>query len=165
MQSYYEKNREDNQSLEYKRSTNHSYPPHFHLNLEIFLLDRGEYEITVNDNKYTVTDGDIVVFDSYDIHSYERKSVPKAGGNDGLLVIPYRYLTRFNGWRKNFRITTPIIRNERLCAELLALADKYLIGETDERVKESALDLLLARLLESLQFSESKTKDEGMLRH
>ncbi len=160
MQGYYEKTREDDARLECQRNGDHSFPAHFHVNLEIFALGTGKYEVSVNDTRYELCSGDIAVFDSYDVHSYQKKS---AVGDDLVLVVPLGYLRRFNAARKNYKIKNSVIHDEALCREIISLADKYLRTDADEQVREAAIELVLARLCEKLSFEENKRKDESAL--
>ncbi|MBQ7368122.1 MAG: helix-turn-helix domain-containing protein [Clostridia bacterium] len=160
MKGYYEKKREDDASLVCQRNSDHSYPSHFHVNLEIFALLKGEYEVGVNDARYKLCGGDIIVFDSYDVHSYQKKSEVC---EDVILVVPLGYLQRFNAARKNLKIQSRVLHDEPLCRELLSLADGYLNAEVSEQVREAAIELVLARLSEKLTFEESKRKDESAL--
>lgn len=160
MKGYYEKNREDNALLHCKRCGSHSYPAHFHSNLEIFALAKGEYEIVVNDARYQLRGGDIAVFDSYDVHSYRQKSTDC---DDLVLIVPLGYAQRFNATRKDLKLQSNVIHDETLCREILSLADEYLKDTVNERVREAAVELVLARLAEKLSFEENKGKDECAL--
>ncbi|MBO5240586.1 MAG: helix-turn-helix transcriptional regulator [Clostridia bacterium] len=162
MRSYYEKHRDDKEQLLFARSSNHTFPPHFHLNLELFALAQGEYELLIGERRRRVVGGEIAVIDSYEVHAYEKMGGAERA-DDCVLQIPYRYLRRFNVARRNLKIAEPVVRDEALCAEILSLADQYLKKDTDERVKTAAIELILARLVERLQFEEVKSKDEGAL--
>ena len=74
-----------------------AFPAHYHANLEIFLLERGSYLVTVNGKTYAVEEGGIVFSDSYDIHSYERVDM-REDESGYVVIIPYSYLQRFNLW-------------------------------------------------------------------
>lgn len=160
MKAFYEKQREEAEELAVQRNRYHIFPAHFHLNLEVLLLRKGSYTICLGDKRQEVGAGSVVVFDSYEIHAYEECVLPEE--RDSCVVIfPYRYLRKFNEWRKNFKIAEPILCDGALCDELLEIADKYLTG--GEEIKEAAADLFLARLYERLTFAENKARDEGAL--
>ena len=69
---YYEKIRDDDKSILVQRSKNHTYPAHFHTHLELFLLQKGEYELFLDGKTEKMRGGDIAVIDSFAIHSYQR---------------------------------------------------------------------------------------------
>lgn len=160
MEAFYEKNREEENELSVQRNRQHVFPAHFHLNLEVLLLRKGRYTICVGERRQEVSAGSVVVIDSYQIHAYE-KCVLEEERDSCVVIFPYRYLRKFNEWRKNLSIAEPFLCDGALCDELLHIADVYLTG--GEETKEAAADLFLARLYERLQFAEGKTRDEGAL--
>lgn len=160
MEAFYEKTREEKDELDVQRNSHHIFPAHFHMNLEVLLLRKGGYTVRVGDRRQEVGAGSIVVIDSYEIHGYEDCAL-KERRDSCVVIFPYRYLRKFNEWRKNFSIAEPIIRDVALCDELLKIADTYLTG--GEEIKEAAADLFLARLYERLRFSETKARGESAL--
>lgn len=160
MEAFYEKMREEADELNVQRNPNPIFPAHFHLNLEVFLLRKGGYTVRVGDRRQEVGAGSVVVIDSYEIHGYEDCAFKEA--RDACVVIfPYRYLQKFNEWRKNLTISEPILCDETLCGELMQIADTYLTGS--EQIKGAAADLFLARLYERLRFSENKARGDSSL--
>lgn len=160
MEAFYEKTREEKDELAVQRNSQHIFPAHFHMNLEVLLLRKGGYTVRIGDRRQEVGAGSVVVIDSYEIHGYEDCAL-KERRDSCVVIFPYRYLRRFNEWRKNFTIAEPIIRDAALCDELLKIADTYLTG--GEEIKEAAADLFLARLYERLRFSENKARGESAL--
>lgn len=160
MEAFYEKTREEKDELVVQRNRQHIFPAHFHINLEVLLLRKGRYTVRVGEKLQEVGEGSVVVIDSYEIHSYEN-CVLQEERDSCVVIFPYRYLRKFNEWRKNFTIAEPIICDAMLCDELLKIADAYLTG--GEELKEAAADLFLARLYERLRFSENKARSESSL--
>ncbi len=145
------------------RSVNHNYPLHFHRNLEILLLKRGEYEVIINGENYLVSSGQIAVVDSYDVHGYSSPLALDGEKDSCVVLIPYEYLGTFNARRKNLRIAARVISDEKLCDELLKIVDGYLKTCYPESVKRAATELFLALLFDKMQFTEEKGKDEVIL--
>lgn len=163
MKGFYEKSREENQKVTVHRNSDYRFPLHFHRNLEIMLLKKGKYEIFVNGERYELTGGQIAVADSYDAHAYLGE-LPSQESSDGcVMMIPHDYLSAFNARRKNLRVAHPVVTDEKLCAELLLLVDRYLIPDHPEQVKRAAIDLILSLLYGSLQFTKEERKDEVLL--
>ncbi len=160
MEAFYEKMREETNELNVQRNPNPIFPAHFHLNLEVLLLRKGGYTVRVGDWRQEVGAGSVVVIDSYEIHGYE-DCVFKEARDACVVIFPYRYLQKFNEWRKNLKIAEPIICDGALCDELMQIADAYLTGS--EPIKEAAADLFLARLYERLRFSENKARGDSSL--
>lgn len=162
MKSFYEKRRDDVSSLVIQRNTKNAYPAHFHNNLEVCLIRNGVYDVGVNGKSYRVERGGILVIDSFDIHSYAEQ--PFAGERDTcVLIIPHRYLDRFHAIKKGMQIAEPLIRDEGLCNSMLRIIDDYLLPSASERVKQAAVELLLAMLGEHLVLAKSKGGDERVL--
>lgn len=160
MEAFYEKTREEKDELNVQRNPQPIFPAHFHLNLEVLLLRKGDYTVRIGDRWQKIGAGSVVVIDSYEIHGYEN-CVSQEERDCCVVIFPYRYLRKFNEWRKNFTIAEPIIFDAALCDELLRIADTYLTG--GEEIKEAAADLILARLYERLRFSENKARGESAL--
>lgn len=162
MKSFYEKYREDNGELIVFKRDNRAYPAHFHKNLEIFILLRGRFELLINEKRYEMTDGQIAVIDSYDVHAYG------FGSEDSeslVLLIPYEYLQAFNAERRNLKIANPIFKDGALASEILKIADEYLADGREERIRIAGVGLVLALLYGKLSFTEDKNPNEvGLIR-
>ena len=118
MRSFYEKRRDDEACLVIQRNAENTFPAHFHNNLEICLIKNGSYEIGVNDKRYRVENGGVIVIDSFDIHSYEE--LPFRGERDTcVVIIPYCYLDRFHAAKRGMRIAEPLIKDVDFCDKLL----------------------------------------------
>ncbi len=161
MNSYYEKHREDSPDLIIQRNSSHVYPAHFHRNVEVYVLEKGAYELSVNDEIYRMSDGQIAVIDSYDVHEYHRAL--SAERSDCVLVFPYEYLGGFYAKRKNMRIANPIVCDQALCGKILELTDKFLICKESECVKQAASELIWTMLREKLDFAEEKKRGDAAL--
>ncbi|MBO5412293.1 MAG: helix-turn-helix transcriptional regulator [Clostridia bacterium] len=164
MDILYERTREERNRLECSVSRNRVFPPHFHLDLELHVLRRGNITVNVNGEEQEVHDGTITIIDSYDVHSFRNQS----GENwqDLLLIIPYKFLTRFNAIRENFKIADPFIHDPALCEELYAVADRFLLNpdfRSDENVQACAVDLLLSLLCRRIEFSKKKERGDAIL--
>lgn len=126
MKNFYEKHRDDAAKLMIARNDSHVYPAHFHINMEIFIIRKGEYDLTINETQYHLTSGCIAIIDSYDIHSFDRQWETH-DVDDCVLNIPFSMLTRFYANKGRMQLASPIIQNEKLCEQLLYLIDEYLI--------------------------------------
>ena len=162
MESFYEKRRDDYDDLAVQRNRSNTYPAHFHNSLEIFLVKHGHYEVHLNGKRYEVTDGSVLVIDSFDIHSYNDLA-KNAVRDTCVLIIPYKYLNRFWATRKDRRIAKALISDPTLCARLLSFGDEFLGEGQNEAVKRAAVELLLAMLGERLEFVESRSGDDRVL--
>ena len=162
MESFYEHKWDNGCGMSVRVNSRHEFPAHFHACLEIFLLKRGNYAITINGERREMQDGSIAVMDSFVVHSYERLSEV---GEDCVLVVPYSYLQRFNFLRQNKKIKNEIFKNEQLCEELLFIVNKYLSPKNSKNVQETCMELLLTMLGENLIYSgERRSSEEDLIR-
>ena len=63
MKGFYEQHREQEDRLYVFQRGKHLFPAHYHQNLEIFLLKKGAYVVTINGKKHRLTGGSVCVFD------------------------------------------------------------------------------------------------------
>ncbi len=161
MREFYENMRDQSEGVMVSRTENHIYPPHFHLSFEVMLVRKGGYDITLAGKKQSVEPGDVVLIDSYEIHSYDKRHKSLSESDDCVLVFPYRYLNKFNSMRENLSISEPIIRDGALCSELMEIADKYLSG--GNHISEAGVDLFFAMLFDKIKYTELRKKDEPSL--
>ena len=151
MKAYHEQLREQSEQLIVQRSTNHTYNPHFHINVELLIVRKGSTKITYNTNDYQLLDGMIAFFDSYDIHGYETNC--QVDTDDCLLVIPLKFLDNFNKTRKSGKISSPIIYDPELCNNLINLIDSFLINQKDLTVQSAVINLILSSISTKLQIT------------
>ena len=149
-------------TLQIARNASHLYPAHFHLDLEIFMLKAGDLSLTLNGKSFPVKSGDIVVVDSYDVHSYD-KNESQGERNSCVLIIPYRYLEKFNSRRKYFKIKNALLHEPELCNRLISIVDEYVNSDCSDSVKEAGIEMILALLSEKLVFTDEKGNEDGVL--
>lgn len=148
------------ETVEVERYQSCSFPAHYHAGIEIFLLEKGHYTLTINGVNYEATNGCVAVSDSFDVHAYKKHEEKQTSC---VLIVPYSYLQRFNFWRKNLRFQTHVLHDSKLCKELLKIVDAYLVCPTSQFSQETATELLLARILEKFPLIEEKRKKEDVL--
>ncbi len=154
---YYEKWRDDDNDMVVHRNGTHLFPAHFHANLEIFLLGRGAFDVSVNGKKYHMQAGDIAVADSYDIHSYDC-DLRGEECDDCVLILPFDILGDWQVRRQARRIAEPILHDAALCEKLLRVVD--LCRSESEAVREAGAGVVLALLGERLKLESECVKDE-----
>ncbi len=164
MNAFYEEQRENDRELRIIRNGNHSYRPHFHINVELLIVKRGDYRVQVNGNEYRVQSGRVLLCDSYDIHAYERLS-EGAQDDDCVLIIPPRYLERFATYQRGRRLLTPLFCDAALCDTLLSLVDTVLTTAEGEYLTASTLDYMLSLLLEKATLTKGEeNRDIALIR-
>lgn len=152
MKAIYEQSREESSNIFIRRSKEHGFYPHFHINVEIYIVKHGNAVVSCNGKEYGLSDGNIAFFDSYDIHSYEKTYVN--GVDDCVLIIPLKYLSKFNSLKKSAKIVSPIISDPELVDKVLHLIDCYVKNSDSESVRSSATDLILSLIHEKLEYAD-----------
>lgn len=162
MKAFYEEYRDDDENLDVRRNGFYLFPPHFHRNIEILIVNQGAYTVVHNGVSYSVKDGDIFFCGSYDLHSY---GTPEGKEQDDCcVIIPARLTSAFNERNKGLRPVSPVIREPALCAELLNIADRWMVKEKNpDAVRGAAANLLLSLIEQKLELRPGKEKDETQL--
>ncbi len=164
MNAFYEEQRENDTQLRIIRNGNHSYQPHFHMNVELLVVRKGDYRVRLNGGEHRVKDGCLLLCDSYDIHAYERLSSGEQE-DDCILIIPPRYLERFSAYRHGRRLLSPRLCDAALCDTVLRLVDTVLSRTESEYVTASTVDHILSLLLEKGQLTEEgEERDVALIR-
>ncbi len=160
MKDFYERRREENAHIHCSRSRPHTYPAHFHQNLELYIIRSGEYTLDVNGEKIVLSAPSLAVIDSYEVHTYIGGT---EGADDCTVVIPYRYLERFNLDRGNRAIAERVLSGGELVDRLLSIIDGYIIPDESEAIVDAGVALLLAVLLSHLRLSDKSERGESAL--
>ncbi len=161
MKAYYEYEREHNLKFDIV-SPCCLIGAHFHSNLEVFLVKSGEYQITKNGVTEIISAGEIAVFDSYDVHSYDKQLQEQT--ENAAIIIPHRYLEKFNSLRQNKHIKTFVIKNEKLLNELYSFTKDWLKGRAQEHIIFAGAQMFLALLYGSLEFENTTFSDGEAIR-
>lgn len=156
MNNFYEYFRDKENELYYKIDNNPVYPPHFHAGIEVFILKKGFFTLTINGAQINLTAGSIAVVDSYEIHSYDFKA--KLEENSAALLIPYEF-RRFLVPSDKHKIDRHVITNGTLSAKLISLIEEYIVNKP-KQVKDGAIVLICSLLKEHLAFSTENEKDD-----
>jgi two-component system response regulator YesN len=160
MNEFYEKHRDDRDSLVINRNGHHIFPAHFHRSPEILLVNKGGYRITVSGVEYEVRAGSVAVIDSFEVHSYDAR-LSDGEVDDCVIIFPYRHLARLQSYGGEKKIKYPVIYDSELCASLLLLADTHIKGS--DSISDAANDLFFTLLDSRLEYTEAKRSGEGNL--
>ena len=161
MSTFYEAYRDDFQGVYVYKDKNSIFPSHYHASLEIFILKKGFYTITINDISYNVSGGSVVVFDSYEVHSYDFKGMQF--NDNTVIILPFEFRS-FLLPNPKMKISPPIINDGVFASKLSNLIDDYVVDKPYS-VQSGALSLICSLLKEKLTFvSNSEVKDTAVLR-
>lgn len=160
MRTFFEKKRDNYQQIYIIRNGKRIFPPHFHSNLEIFIVKNGKYTVSNNNKIYEISSGEIFIFESFDIHGYDTKITENS--EDIVIIIPYKYLNNFNAFKKGKTIENSHIKNKELIEKLLKIIDEIEKSEIDYKT-QALIDLFLATLSEELTFTNKTEKTDSYL--
>ncbi len=161
MKGYFELHQDSNKKVTISSGPDFFILPHFHQKMEIFMLVEGAYTVMRNGVSYTLQGGDIVIFDSYDIHSYEHKK----GDVKGIaVIIPPKVAPEFFSRKNGKQLSFPIISNPELCKKLYDIVVNFVKPkENGADLKASAGALALYLLEPYLTYINSGVNDETAL--
>ena len=148
MKAYYEKNREQEGKLIVVKPC-YLIKAHFHNNLEVFVVKSGNYQITYNGTVQNVSSGQVAFFDSYDVHSYDKKI---SDGENCVVLIPYKYIERFNILRNSKHVKNSVITNYNLAKKLYFIVENVFLKESKEEILQAGAELFLSYLYGAFEF-------------
>ena len=162
MKSFYQQHQDRKLNLDYRKGSRFTFPAHFHKNFEIFILRNGSYKVTHNGTNFLLSAGDVIFFDSYDIHMYDK---PFDQNTDGLvLIVPTNMAEKFCKEKAGKKILHPVFSDIKLCEKIISLSEEFLIPtHINATVKQCACELVLSLIREKLVFSSEKVNDETTL--
>lgn len=153
METFFE-NINDEQNLSVFRRMEHSWPTHFHANIEIFIVKRGSYEVMCNGKSFTLTENQIAFFDHYDLHSYHNNG---SIGDDCVLIIPLSLSGNFDATRKG-NATETVIKDEYLADKILSVIDDLIQHKNDKYTSFAAINYILALIRQRFTFTRNETE-------
>lgn len=139
------------------RNVEHSWPTHFHSNLELFIVRQGKYEVTKNGESYIVGNDSVFLFDNYDLHSYSKLDNTS---DDCVIMIPADVSKAFDAARNGKRIKTTVIRDQKLTDTILDAIDEMNLipvgsGVADDKYYvDSVVNYVLCLLYKRLEYAE-----------
>ncbi|MNO15428.1 HTH-type transcriptional activator RhaS [compost metagenome] len=132
------------------QSTNITFYPHFHAEIEFIYVISGAIRIGVNEESRMLRQGDMVVCGSNDIHYFDSRGLES---EIMILICKPEWITMTKSWPLDFRFTSPYIPANTPGLERVQKILEELIREKNER--QPGYPLLLkagiARLYGSLQ--------------
>ena len=145
---------ENTPKLSMYRRVEHSWPTHFHTNIEIFIVKKGSYEVSRNGEYFTLTENQIAFFDHYDLHSYHNKG---AIGDDCVVIIPSDFSAEFDANRKGTASET-LITDPVLVDKVLAVIDDLIPYKHDKYYALACINYILALIGQKLTFTRNNAE-------
>ena len=161
MDAFFEMAREEILSPHIIKNKDYVFKTHFHSNLEILLVNKGECPITCNGRNYLIKDGQIAFFDSFVFHGYDNN--PTKNVDTRLMVIPLSYAENFLAYKNGLSISNFLIDDAKLCNKLIQVIDDFIYEQKNQTVLSAGIQLFLALLSEKLEFKKSDISSEHNL--
>lgn len=114
MKAKFNSTREQSNRLVFDTGMNPEIGLHFHSQLEIMMVDRGEVEVWVNERRECLKTGEISVALSYDAHGYRSLSPTEVT----FMILPTDYCKDFLQETRHKRLRNPFIRDPEIYKEL-----------------------------------------------
>lgn len=160
MNYFYEKERDEADELMITRLNEKNYPPpHFHKQVEIFYAGDDDVDFTLNGNSGTAMRGEVVVYDSYDIHSFNRQRKLTQ-----VIVIPQSMLGRFEKIKDGRMFSENIIKSGERAEHIRRLMDElYNCNDKNSLLAYGIIQTILGEVLEALPLSSMpRPKDNSI---
>ena len=159
MKAFLEPRANDREYVMISRNGKHLYAPHFHYNIEVFIVKSGRHVVTANGKEYVLESGTVALFDCYDIHSYDA-DLSQGKKDDCVIILPLDYASHYVQEKGDKKLATPLIHNAELCDKLLELIDRGIAPNTaDTRLISAYTEVFFALLYPHLQFVERGKND------
>lgn len=121
---------------------------HFHSHVEIFLLLKGEQQVTIGNCTRTLKAGELAVADTFESHSY----LYKAGSISTILIIPPVYLTDYFAYKNLGKLSTNFIFDKKIFDECASLVEKINTSE-NLLLRKGYINVLLGIIAQYCKFS------------
>ncbi|MUG85906.1 helix-turn-helix domain-containing protein [Paenibacillus timonensis] len=144
MKSFYQNWKLDPElPMDIYQSTNITFYPHFHAEIEFIYVASGEIRIGVNEESRLLRQGDMVICGSNDIHTFDSRGL---ASEIVILICKPEWITMSKSWPVDFRFASPFIPANTPGLEAVDKLLDELIREKNEREPGSLL-LLKAGIL------------------
>ena len=120
MQPYFELYREFDRKISYIENRNDSFDPHFHSNIELLYVKKGEVEVTVRDQKRRLFAGDLAIASSYEPHGFA--SIGETVVQ--VFLFPSDALPDFTRMTEDYRLASSFLKRCSRTAEIVSLMER-----------------------------------------
>ena len=124
---------------------------HFHSHIELYLVEKGNVDVWVNQRQKRLGPGELAVVMSYDAHRYE----PLEHGIATFLIVPTALCSEFNGKH----VENPFLCDETLFHSILKCCE-VISQHRNTLLTNGCVSIILGLLSEKLQFSQRRISPE-----
>lgn len=154
MQAKLNLEREIKNTLAYGITRASSVSMHFHSQVELYLVLKGEVEVIVNGNHRTLCAGQMSIALSYDAHSYKKRG----DAESFYLIIPTDTCSEFIKLLSGRRALLPFIDDESTIKTVFEACSKLMLG-CNELTRLGLIYEILGTVLDKIPQSEEKSTE------
>lgn len=148
MQAKFGIERERQNRLFHKSYKNDKGAFHFHSQIELYFVDKGEMEVTVNNRSRLLKANEMSVALSFDAHSYK---TPKSS-ESSVLIIPSYMCEEFISAFQHKRVTNPFITNKDAVKQIKSCIREISKGGINDIKLQGYIYVILGTVMENLCF-------------
>lgn len=138
-----------------------SCPPHIHRQVEILYVLRGQCKAMVNSSSIILTDNQMAIADSYDVHAWQTL------GNcqSEYFILPYNSLADFIDAKQGRKLKTNYILDEALCLQFKTLFDliRQHIQSPTRMILEGLAKTISGMVLDNIPLEKQSKKNQKFL--
>ncbi len=150
----FRQDRENRNFLSYEEYENDSSIFCFHSQLELYFIDDGEMDITVNSYRKRLEKGEMSVALSFDAHAYATVEESRSSA----FFIPSYMCPEFIETFKNKRAASPFITDKNVVKKIKALVSELLQAKDNAILCQGYIYVILGIISENISF-ERKNED------
>lgn len=143
--------RERYNKLYYMEYENDQCLPHFHSQIELYFIEKGEMDIIVNNNKKTLCKGELALSLSYDTHQY----ITNNHSRSSVFIIPAYMCEKLQEVVRGKRVANPFISDP----EVVGLIKNCIFRIKNEKLSELRLlgyiYVILGAIIENIDFEKT----------
>lgn len=143
--------REEKNYLFYMEYQNDSGIFHFHSQIELYFIDEGEMEVTVNDRKTILSAGEMSVSLGYDAHAYK---TPRHS-NSAVFIIPAFMCKDFLSAVAGKKVSDPFIIDKTVVKKIREYVLQIEAHRENLILVSGLIYVILGTVMENISFEES----------
>ena len=124
---------------------------HFHSQIELYIVTKGEVEVWINDKRTVLKEGEMSAALSYDAHCYRTPEYSETG----LLIIPTHMCEDFVSATKDMRVSEPFIRDSRAVSRITDCFKQLRLSDDNPIKQRGYIYVILGIVMEHIGFEKA----------
>lgn len=152
MKAYFETNSSRYTKIHFFNSHNNTCPPHFHSQIELYIVTDGKQNVTINSQSRVLKKGEMSIALPYDIHSYQTIGE----STNTCLIIPDDMAVRFRMMVDKKQNVTPFITDQDTVKTIMNYIRQIETCQEEDLLIRGYVYIILGTIYDHLQFADSK---------